>query len=200
MTYRLAAIVLLILSINAAADDTDTSYADEDWFPVDDQHYMAVAATTDADMVLHMRTLSLDPSSPAETVIALRHDKRCQHSSEVDTSLWQADGTLELNQKTLAAESRCEGHSRLYRPHSAEDTDYLYDLITSDRPITVRIGEAHGQFDNVNGKEALDDLHTLPGTDTPNNTRPHDDVLPTDREPSATLPSSASANTATHEH
>ena len=159
MTYRLTAIVLLILSLHAAADDADTSYADEDWFPVDDQHYMAVAAATDADMVLHMRTETLDPSSVAEAVIALRHDKRCLQ--ENDNTPWEADGTLDLNQKTIATESRCEGHSRLYRPQYTDDNHYLFGLIISDSPITVRIGTAHGQFDNVNGKEALEDLHTL---------------------------------------
>lgn len=164
MTYRFTAIVLLILSLHAAADDADTSYADEDWFPIDDQHYMAVAAATNADMVLHMRTETLDPSSAAETTIALRHDNRCQ--TESDTTPWEADGTLELNQKTISAESRCEGHSRLYRPQEIEDTHYFFNLITSDQPIMVRIGTAHGQFDNVNGKEALEDLHTLPSYDT----------------------------------
>lgn len=188
MTYRLAAIVLLILSINAAADDADTSYADEDWFPVDDQHYMAVAATTDADMVLHMRTISLDPSSPAETVIALRHDKRCQQTLEPNPSPWKTDGTLELNHKMMDAESRCEGHSRTYRPRSAEDTDYLYTLITSDHPITIRIGNANGQFDNVNGREALEDLHTLPSSDTDGTRQPQDDFL-VEKQPLTTNPS-----------
>ena len=162
MTYRFAAIVLLILSSSATADSPDTSYADEDWFPIDDQHYMAVAATADTDMVLHMRTESSDPSSQAEAVVALRNDARCQTLPETELQVWTADGELQLNQKTVQAESRCEGHSRVYRPNRSEDTEYLNALIASDQPITVQIDGVHGRFDNINGREAWEDLHTLP--------------------------------------
>lgn len=180
MTYRFAAIVLLILSSShvAIADTSDTSYADEDWFPIDDQHYMAVAATADTDMVLHMRTITLDPSSPVEAMVALRNNPQCMKVSNTDSQDWKPEGTVTLNKNTVEGESRCEGYSRLYRPRFPEGTKYMYELITSDRPITVQVGAAHGKFDNVNGKEAWEDLHTRPDGSTIADPSSQEEVLP----------------------
>lgn len=179
MTYRLAAIVLLVLSVSATADSADTSYADEDWFPIDDHHYMAVAAATDADMVLHMRMADL--SLHANMQIALRHDTRCQSATNDETTQpWEQDGPVELNQRSLAAESRCEGHSRVYRLRYLDGINYFYAQIMQDHPITVAIGNAHGQFDNVNGKEALDDLSTQPEHQSTMAQRPQEGDVPTE--------------------
>lgn len=180
MTYRFAAIVLLILSSShvAIADTSDTSYADEDWFPIDDQHYMAVAAVADTDMVLHMRTITLDPSSPAEAIVALRNDAHCPNVPDSDSQTWIPEGSFTLNQHSVEAEARCEGRSRLYRPRFPEGMAYMYELIASDHPITVQIGSAHGKFDNVNGREAWEDLHTRPDDSTITDPSSQEEVLP----------------------
>ena len=182
MTYRFAAILLLVLSVSAVADNADTSsYADEDWFPIDDHHYMAVAAATDADMVLHMRMSSSDPSMPADMQVALRRDTRCQSTTTDETAQpWEQDTTVELNQRSLAAESHCEGRSRVFRLRYPDDNDYFYAQIIQNRPITVTIGNAHGQFDNVNGKEALDDLSTQPEHQNTQEQRPQEGDVPTE--------------------
>lgn len=190
MTYRLAAIVLLALSVSAMANNADTSYADEDWFPIDDDHYMAVAAATDADMVLHMRILSPDPSTPVDMQVALRRDTRCPSTTTNEMAQpWEQDATVELNRRSLEAESHCEGRSRVFRLRHPDDNDYFYAQIIQNRPITVTIGNAHGQFDNVNGKEALDDLLTQPEHQSTQEQRPQDGDVPTEDKDVPAMPS-----------
>ena len=185
MTPRFVTKALFTVAIYAfshrAALASMVSYADEDWFPIDKSHYIAVAASPEADMVLHMRPHV--PATPELSIeIALRHDEHCRTLTDTTNAAdWLAGETLELNGNVLPAETRCEDHALLYRPHSDIDRLRLQTAILSDQPITISAGaQRNVRFDNVNGREAWEGLqpcsynHLDQPLDSPN-TRPSDE-------------------------